>query len=149
MQIEARIDQDSEISQQLTLWGQKGSTVIRGNLLVIPIEKSILYVEPLYLRAETGEIPELKRVILSNGSDVVIGNNLEDALEKLFARTFGEREIVIAGEEKTLKDLIKEAAVYYESAQEFSREGNWSKYGEELQKLEQTLKLLEEASERE
>jgi uncharacterized membrane protein (UPF0182 family) len=149
MQIEARIDQDSEISQQLTLWGQKGSTVIRGNLLVIPIEKSILYVEPLYLRAETGEIPELKRVILSNGSDVVIGNNLEDALEKLFARTFGEREIVVTGEEKTLKDLIKEAAGYYENAQEFAREGNWSKYGEELQKLEQTLKLLEEASERE
>jgi uncharacterized membrane protein (UPF0182 family) len=149
MQIEARIDQDSEISQQLTLWGQKGSTVIRGNLLVIPIEKSILYVEPLYLRAETGEIPELKRVILSNGSDVVIGNNLEDALGKLFVRTFREKEIVITGEEKTLKDLIKEAAGYYENAQEFAREGNWSKYGEELQKLEQTLKLLEEVSERE
>jgi len=149
MQIEARIDQDSEISQQLTLWGQKGSTVIRGNLLVIPVEKSIIYVEPLYLRAETGEIPELKRVIVSNGSDVVIGNNLEDALEKLFARSFGEREIVVMGEEKTLKDLIKEAAGYYESAQKFAREGNWSKYGEELQKLEQTLKLLEEASERE
>jgi len=149
MQIEARIDQDSEISQQLTLWGQKGSTVIRGNLLVIPIEESIIYVEPLYLRAETGEIPELKRVIVSNGSDVVIGNNLEDALEKLFARSFGDREIVVAGEEKTLKDLIKEAAGYYESAQEFAREGNWSEYGEELQKLEQTLKLLEEASERE
>ena len=149
MQIEARIDQDSEISQQLTLWGQKGSTVIRGNLLVIPIEKSILYVEPLYLRAETGEIPELKRVILSNGSDVVIGNNLEDALGKLFVRSFKEREIVVTGEEKSLKDLIKEAAGYYESAQEFAREGNWSKYGEELQKLEQTLKLLEEASERE
>ena len=149
MQIEARIDQDSEISQQLTLWGQKGSTVIRGNLLVIPVEKSIIYVEPLYLRAETGEIPELKRVIVSNGSDVVIGNNLEDALEKLFMRTFKEREIVITGEEKTLKDLIKEAAEYYESAQEFAREGNWSKYGEELQKLEQTLRLLQEASERE
>jgi len=149
MQIEARIDQDSEISQQLTLWGQKGSTVIRGNLLVIPVEESILYVEPLYLRAETGEIPELKRVIISNGSDVVIGNNLEDALGKLFARTFGEREIVITGEEKTLKDLIKEASGYYESAQEFAREGNWNKYGEELQKLEQTLKLLQEASERE
>ncbi|MBU1291033.1 UPF0182 family protein, partial [bacterium] len=83
MQIEARIDQDSEISQQLTLWGQKGSTVIRGNLLVIPIEKSIIYVEPLYLRAEKGEIPELKKVIVSNGSDVVMGNNLEAALEKL------------------------------------------------------------------
>lgn len=149
MQIEARIDQNSEISQQLTLWGQKGSTVIRGNLLVIPIEKSIIYVEPLYLRAEMGEIPELKRVIVSNGSDVMMGNNLEEALEKLFVRTFGIREIVITGEEKTLKDLIREAAGYYENAQEFAREGNWSKYGEELQKLEQTLKLLEEASERE
>jgi len=149
MQIEARIDQDSEISQQLTLWGQKGSTVIRGNLLVIPVEKSIIYVEPLYLRAETGEIPELKRVIVSDGSDVMIGNNLEDALEKLFVRSFGEREIVVTGEEKTLKDLIREAAEYYESAQEFAREGNWSKYGEELQKLEQTLRLLQETSERE
>jgi len=149
MQIEARIDQDSEISQQLTLWGQKGSTVIRGNLLVIPIEESILYVEPLYLRAETGEIPELKRVIVSNGSDVMIGQNLEEALGKLFVRSFGEREIVVTGEEKTLKDLIKEVAGYYESAQDFAREGNWSKYGEELQKLEQSLKLLEEASERE
>src|SRR5665648_444924 len=149
MQIEARIDQDSEISQQLTLWGQKGSTVIRGNLLVIPIEKSIIYVEPLYLRAETGEIPELKRVIVSNGSDVVMGNSLQDALEKLFARTFKEKEVTVTGEEKTLKDLIKEAAGYYENAQNFAREGNWSKYGEELQKLEQTLKLLEEASGRE
>ena len=149
MQIEARIDQDSEISQQLTLWGQKGSTVIRGNLLVIPIGESILYVEPLYLRAETGEIPELKRVIISNGSDVVIGNNLEDALGKLFVRSFKEREIVVTGEEKTLKDLIKEAAGYFENAQQFAGEGSWSKYGEELQKLEQTLKLLEEASERE
>ncbi|MBA7578363.1 hypothetical protein ES708_20225 [subsurface metagenome] len=149
MQIEARIDQNSEISQQLTLWGQKGSTVIRGNLLVIPIEESIIYVEPLYLRAEMGEIPELKRVIVSNGSDVVMGNNLEEALGKLFARTFREGEIVITGEEKTLKDLIKEAARYYESAQEFAQEGNWSRYGEELQKLEQTLRLLQEASERE
>jgi uncharacterized membrane protein (UPF0182 family) len=96
-----------------------------------------------------GEIPELKRVIVSNGSDVVMGNKLEDALEKLFARSFREREIVVTGEEKTLKDLIKEAAGYYESAQEFAQEGNWSRYGEELQKLEQTLKLLEEASERE
>jgi hypothetical protein len=117
--------------------------------LVIPIEESILYVEPLYLRAETGEIPELKRVIISNGSDVVIGQNLEEALGKLFARTFGEREIIIEGGEKTLKDLIREAAGYYESAQEFTRQGNWSKYGEELQKLEQTLKLLEQMSEEE
>jgi len=149
MQIEARIDQDSEISQQLTLWGQKGSTVIRGNLLVIPIEKSIIYVEPLYLRAEKGEIPELKKVIVSNGSVVMMGNNLEDALGKLFARTFKEKEAVVTGEEKTLKDLVKEAAGYFENAQGFSREGDWAKYGEELEKLENTLNLLEEMSARE
>jgi uncharacterized membrane protein (UPF0182 family) len=146
MQIEARIDQDSDISQQLTLWGQKGSTVIRGNLLVIPVEKSIIYVEPLYLRAETGEIPELKRVIVSNGSDVKMGNNLQDALEKLFVRSFRERELSVTGEEKTLKDLIKEASEYYQSSQKYAQEGNWSAYGEELNKLERTLKLLEEVS---
>ena len=146
MQIEARIDQDSEISQQLTLWGQKGSTVIRGNLLVIPVEESIIYVEPLYLRAETGEIPELKRVIVSNGSDVVIGENLEEALGKLFATSFRERELSVTGEEKTLKDLIKEASEYYQSSQKYAQEGKWSAYGEELNKLERTLKLLEEVS---
>jgi len=146
MQIEARIDQDSEISQQLTLWGQKGSTVIRGNLLVIPVEESIIYVEPLYLRAETGEIPELKRVIISNGTDVVIGENLEEALEKLFVGTYKVEKTVISGEEKTLKDLIREASEYYQNAQKYSQEGNWSNYGEELNKLEQTLKLLEQMS---
>lgn len=149
MQIEARIDQDSEISQQLTLWGQKGSTVIRGNLLVIPIEKSIIYVEPLYLRAEKGEIPELKRVIVSNGYDVVIAQDLGLALEKLFARKFVEKEIIVTGEEKGVKDLIKEAAGYFENAQGFAREGDWAKYGEELKKLENTLNLLEEMSARE
>jgi len=149
MQIEARIDQNSEISQQLTLWGQRGSTVIRGNLLVIPVEKSILYVEPLYLRAEAGEIPELKKVIVSNGSDVMMGNNLEDALEKLFTRTFKEKEAIVTGEEKALKDLVKEAAGYFENAQGFAREGDWAKYGEELKKLENTLNLLEEMSARE
>jgi len=149
MQIEARIDQDSEISQQLTLWGQKGSTVIRGNLLVIPIEESIIYVEPLYLRAEKGEIPELKKVIVSNGTDVVMGNSLEDALGKIFIETYKMGEINVSGDEKTLKDLIREAGEYYQNAQQFSREGNWSGYGEELNKLEQVLKILEEISEKE
>jgi len=101
------------------------------------------------LRAETGEIPELKRVIVSNGSDVKMGNNLQDALEKLFVRSFKVRETGVIGEEKTLKDLVKEAAGYFDNAQEFAREGDWAKYGEELQKLEQTLNLLQEASERE
>jgi len=151
MQVEARIDQDSEISQQLTLWGQRGSTVIRSNLLVIPVGESIIYVEPLYLRAEKGEIPELKRVIVSNGDTVKMGLDLFDAIGKLFTGAFEDKlssETVEIGE-KALKDLIQEAVVYFQNAQNFVREGNWSKYGEELQKLEQILKLLQEKSQTE
>ena len=88
MQIEARIDQNPTISEQLTLWGQGGSSVIRGNLLVIPIEQSILYVEPLYLKAEQGELPEFKRVILGQGNRVIMGERLDDTLSNLLTGTF-------------------------------------------------------------
>jgi uncharacterized protein len=83
-QIEALINQNTEISQQLSLWNQMGSRVIRGNLLVIPIENSILYVSPLYLRAETGQLPELKRVIAAYGDRVVMDETLAGALAALF-----------------------------------------------------------------
>ena len=83
-QIEARINQDTEISQQISLWNQMGSRVIRGNLLVVPIENSILYVSPLYLRAETGQVPELKRVIAAYGDRVVMEETLAEALAALF-----------------------------------------------------------------
>src|SRR6266511_902361 len=84
-QIEARINQNTDISQQITLWNQMGSRVIRGaNLLVIPIENSILYVSPLYLRAEHGHLPELKRVIASYGEHVVMKETLAEALSALF-----------------------------------------------------------------
>src|SRR6476660_7725011 len=84
-QIEARINQTTEISQQLTLWNQMGSRVIRGaNLLVIPIENSLLYVTPLYLRAEHGHLPELKRVIAAYGEHVVMRETLPEALSALF-----------------------------------------------------------------
>ncbi|MFW6365765.1 MAG: UPF0182 family protein, partial [Spirochaetota bacterium] len=84
MQIEARINQDADISKQLTLWSQKGSRVIRGNMLAIPIEQALLFVEPLYLKAETSEMPELKRVIVAYKDRIVMGENLEQALEQLF-----------------------------------------------------------------
>ena len=80
LQIEAKIDQDSEISKQLTLWSQQGSRVTRGNLLVIPIKDSILYIEPLYIQAETGQLPELKRVLVSDGVRVVMEKDLASAL---------------------------------------------------------------------
>ena len=85
-QIEARIDQDPAISAQLSLWNQQGSGVIRGNLLVIPIGNSLLYVEPLYLQAQNGKIPELKRVVVASADRVVMGENLGIALIKLFGR---------------------------------------------------------------
>ena len=84
MQIESRIEQDTEISQLLTLWGQLGSRVIRGDLLVIPIENSILYIEPVYLQAETSELPELKRVIVAFQDKIIMRENLEEALKELF-----------------------------------------------------------------
>jgi uncharacterized membrane protein (UPF0182 family) len=83
-QIEARINQNTEISQQLSLWNQLGSRVIRGNMLVVPIENSILYVSPLYLRAEQGQLPELKRVIAAYGDHVVMKETLAEALSTLF-----------------------------------------------------------------
>jgi len=84
LQIEARIDQNPEISSQITLWDQGGSEVIRGNLLVLPIGNALLYVEPLYLRAESGQIPELKRVILGSGNRIVMRETLNEAVLALF-----------------------------------------------------------------
>jgi uncharacterized protein len=148
MQVEALIDQDSEISQQITLWSQSGSTVIRGNILVIPIEDSVLYVEPLYLRAEQGEIPQLRRVIVSNGSDVRMAEDLKTALRLLFGRIAEEeieeieREIILE-EGTTLNGLIENAVQYYLDATDAAQEGNWEQYGKNLEDLEDTLESLQ------
>ena len=93
-QIEARIDQDTTISQQLSLWNQTGSRVIRGNLLVIPIDDALLYFEPLYLRAEKRELPELKRLIASAGDRVVMSQNVEPLMAALF-RGEGEQPPIV------------------------------------------------------
>ena len=87
LQVEGRIDQDPAISSQFTLWSQAGSSVIRGNMLVIPIGGSNLYVEPIYLQAQNGPIPELKRVVVSTGNRVVMEPTLEEALNRLFGVT--------------------------------------------------------------
>jgi len=84
-QMVARINQDAEISRQISLWDQRGSKVIQGNLLVIPIEESLIYVRPLYLKADVGAIPELKRVIVGYEDRIVMEPTLEQALEKVFS----------------------------------------------------------------
>ncbi len=145
-QVDARINQDSFISQQLTLWGQRGSQVIRGSLLVIPLESSLLYVQPLYLAAaDKVGLPELRRVIVAYENEVVMEENLDLALQRLF----GTRKVIVGKVEKiaedikaTTQDLAKEAMRVFERALELQRQGNWAGYGEELRKLEQILKRI-------
>ena len=83
-QIAARINQDQVIAPQITLWNQQGSEVIQGTLLVIPIEESLLYIRPLYLRAAGGRIPELKRVVVAYQNRIVMEETLDAALARLF-----------------------------------------------------------------
>ncbi|MBN1548117.1 MAG: UPF0182 family protein [Syntrophaceae bacterium] len=147
-QIEARIDQDTEISKQLSLWNQGGSQVIRGSLLAIPIEKSILYVEPLYLAAEKGQLPELKRVIVAFGNAIAMEENLELSLQRIFGgeiprETLTETEAVSKVKVQTDRDVALEALRHYRQAQEMLRQNNWSGYGEELEKMNSLLRSLE------
>jgi uncharacterized membrane protein (UPF0182 family) len=144
-QIDARINQDSFISQQLTLWNQRGSEVIRGSMLVIPIEKSLLYVQPLFLAADKSALPELKRVIVAFGDQVVMEDNLELALQRLFGgknappRPAKEATVDMKASAST---LAKEAMSIYERATNLQRQGDWAGYGEELHKLGQVLKRM-------
>jgi uncharacterized membrane protein (UPF0182 family) len=145
-QIDARINQDAYISQQLTLWGQRGSQVIRGSLLIIPIERSLLYVQPLYLvAADKVGLPELRRVIAAYENDVVMEENLETALQRLF----GVKKDAVKTPERTAEnakvsgaDLAREAVKAFERAIEMQRQGNWAGYGEEIKRLEQILKRM-------
>lgn len=145
MQVESRINQDSKISQQMTLWDQRGSSVFRGNLIVIPINQSILYVEPLYLQAVQSQIPELRRVIAVYGDRVVMEETLEKALQELFADRTGapvSESEPPAG--TTAAELVKQAQEYYNRAQEMLRAGNWAGYGENIGKVQEMLNSLSE-----
>ena len=149
-QIEARINQNTEISQQLSLWNQMGSRVIRGNLLVIPIENSILYVSPLYLRAETGQLPELKRVIAAYGDRVVMDETLAGALAALFKETApaspppgAAAKTSLAGPEA---DWARAALSHYNGAVEQLKSGNWAGFGAELDALRPLLEELSQPS---
>jgi hypothetical protein len=160
LQIEGRIDQNPEISSQITLWDQGGSQVIRGNLLVLPIGNSLLYVEPLYLQAENGQIPELKRVVLASGDRIVMEETLAKAVEALFsgepltapviAAEPGESAEPAAGSppapaqplSEDIGVLAQTASDHYDAAQAALRQGDWQTYGEELDKMQAALEQL-------
>ncbi|MFI5206991.1 MAG: UPF0182 family protein [Gemmatimonadales bacterium] len=140
-QIENRINQNTEISRQVSLWDQHGSQVLWGDLLVIPIGTSLLYVQPLYLRAQGGKIPELKRVVVAYQNEVAMAETLDGALAELFGGStapHGEPVTTTAGETQSdagQSALIAEARQRYESAMAAQRAGDWARYGEEIRRL--------------
>ena len=156
-QIVARINQDQDISPQLTLWNQQGSEVIQGTLLVIPIEEALLYIRPLYLRADGGRIPELKQVIVAYQNQIVMRATLEQALDELFGDGLSEPPFVLPAETlvanlavappaedpselaNTDLTLVVQAGALYRRALTAQREGNWAQYGQEIERLGEVL----------
>ncbi len=149
-QIIGRINQDAEISRQISLWDQRGSQVIQGPLLVIPIEESLLYVRPLYLKAETGKIPELKRVIVAYENKIAMQSSLEEGLSKIFGTSLvGETEPKEIPTEEISTDMTKEgllrqASEAYDASIRAQKEGNWTRYGEEIKRLGEILSNLQQ-----
>jgi hypothetical protein len=156
-QIANRINQDTEISRQITLWDQRGSQVIRGELLVIPIEESLIYVQPVYLRAEGGSIPELKRVVVAHENRVVMGETLEEGLDMMFGGAPGARSVAVADSTGAREapaaagaqassglpaDLLRQASEHFDRALAAQRAGNWAEYGKEIDALGTVLKRL-------
>ncbi|MGB3716996.1 MAG: UPF0182 family protein [Candidatus Promineifilaceae bacterium] len=174
IQVEARIDQDPEISAQMSLWNQRGSKVIRGNLLVIPMNSSFLYVEPLYLLSEASELPELQRVIVASGDRVAMRETLSEALIALIeagpsvvdsADTEEQGSTEVEAEAPTpasedsaaetrvpqtgvidgsIESLVQEANDHFEAAEAAQRAGDWTTYGRELKALQALLQELME-----
>lgn len=145
MQVEAKIDQNGEISQTFTLWGQVGSRLTRGNLLVIPIENSIFYVEPVYLRAESAEIPELRGVIVFYKDKVTMQPTLSDSIEIIFGKSTGvpvEEPEGVEKEEGDIPSLVERSLGVYEQALKEVESGNWSGFGQMLKELGDSLREL-------
>ena len=135
-QVEAMIDQDTRISEQISLWDQRGSRVIRGNLLVIPVEQSFLYVKPVYLIAERIEIPQLKRVIVSDGKRLAMEPTLEAALEVVFGSA---PALAPAAPGAKAADPFGNARRELERAEKALRDGDWDAFGRAMQALKGTL----------
>ncbi len=158
-QVMNRINQDAEISRQISLWDQRGSQAIFGTLLVIPIEKSLIYVSPLYLRSEGGQIPELKRVIVVYENRIAMEKTLDEAVATIFGKSAAERveteaerasadssqpasAPVAAQKERMSQNLGARAKQLYDDAVAAQRKGDWAAYGEALEELGDVLKNL-------
>ncbi|MDD7347017.1 MAG: UPF0182 family protein [Clostridiales bacterium] len=167
MQIEAQIDQNTEISQDFSLWNSAGSKYSRGNLFVVPIESSLLYVEPVYLEASNSAIPEVKRVIIAYGDKIAYEATLKEALQSLFGDQAGEaytQGITTesngqgSGDTKngeksgdsskdgqdSMATLIDKANKAFEDGQKSMKDGDWKGYGDHMNELADLLKKLKD-----
>ena len=155
MQVENFISQEPDISQQISLWNTEGSRVLRGNLLILPMNNSLLYVEPIYIQSEDEKtaIPELRRVVIGYENEVVWGETLEDALDEMFGQRT-RRQITEATatlettadsgtEQSSVRQRIEQANQYFNQAQNAQRTGDWAEYGRSLKLLEETLQQLD------
>ena len=136
IQIEAMIDQNPLISEQLSLWDQRGSRVIRGNLVVIPIDNSFLYVEPVYLTAEGTDIPQLKRIIVISGDKVAMEPTLDQAIAAVFGQAAPKQPTVSVPEEKSSLILAREQL---QKAQKALEQGQWQEFGKAMEELSKIL----------
>ncbi len=150
--IDARINQDPLISQQISLWNQRGSRVIPGNLFAIPIDQSLIYVQPLYLAAEQSALPELRRVVVAYGNQIAMEPTLEGALGRIFggrirgdeARPPERGATPGATLDAALAGLVQRAWDAWQKAQDALRRGDWAAYGQEQKRLEDALRQLRE-----
>jgi uncharacterized protein len=154
LQIQARIDQNSELSSQLTLWNQQGSKVIRGNLLVIPLNDTLLFAEPIYLQAERSPMPELRLVVLATQDRLAYASTFDEALRQLLEG--GTREITqtrtaqpstataaaATGDVRTLVERANAALVDY---QRLTADGKLGEAGSKLDELKRALDELRKA----
>ena len=163
-QVVARINQDQMISPQITLWNQQGSQVTWGTLMVIPIEESLIYVRPLYLRGAGGRIPELTRVVVVSQDQIVMEQTLEGALGRLFGGGAPPRlppttststssqptapvttaAVPAVASSPQLAVLAEEAQMHYQRAIDAQRAGDWAKYGDEIRALGQALDRMKQ-----
>ncbi len=153
-QIDARVNQDPVISAAFSLWNQQGSRVLRGSLLAIPIEESLIYVQPIYLSAEQGALPELRRVIVAFGNQIAMEPTLEQSLQRIFGgRVRGDEAAPARGADGkpapaltgAVMGLAQKAWDAWQRGQDAIKRGDWAAYGQAQKQLEETLRQLREA----
>ena len=148
MQIAAQINQEQVISKDLTLWNQQGSQVLRGQMLVLPVGNTFLYVDPIYIQATEGKMPQLKKVVLATGSKLVYADTYEDALAQLSpaAQTVVKEAVgsistaASTASKPTSNGRLDSIRQHLQRYRSLMGQGKWSEAGKELEGIEREVK---------